>query len=90
MKRFLQLAGFLVILAVIALWFALGANRGWTRTSVEVRTVDEVTGIEGITYEKRFVPGVEFLGGGIMAGGLLLAISLFVTKKTTTTIKTES
>lgn len=70
-----------MLLGTIGLWLALGAHRGWTKTSVEVRTVDEVTGIEGISYEKRFVPGVEFLGGGVIAGAILLGTSFLFSKK---------
>ena len=66
------------------LWAALGANRGWTKTSVPVKTLDEVTGIEGVTYEKRFVPGVDFLGAALLGAGVLAGISfLFRTKPKT-------
>jgi hypothetical protein len=83
MKRFFQLLGLLVILGTITGWVLLGANRGWTKTSVPLTKVDEVTGIEAITYEKRFVPGVEILGAGIITGGVMLAISLFLDRKRT-------
>jgi hypothetical protein len=81
MKRGLQLAGILIILGVLAVWAALGANRGWTKTSVPVKTMDEVTGIEAITHEKKFVPGVEFVGSGIFFGAMLLVISGFMKRK---------
>ena len=67
----------MVALVAIVGWFALGAHRGWTRTSVEVRTLDEVTGIEKIDYQKRFVPGVELLGGALLAAMVLAGASLF-------------
>jgi hypothetical protein len=77
MKRTLRvLALVLAVLAALA-WLALGANRGWTRTSVPVRTVDEVTGIEGIQYRNQFVPGVDLLGGALLGAGLLASASLF-------------
>jgi hypothetical protein len=41
--------------------------------------VDEVTGIEGIQYQKRFVPGVDLLGGALMVAGLMSCASLFLT-----------
>lgn len=73
MKRILQILAALVLLAGLGVWLATGANRGWSKTSVPKKTVDEITGIEAITYEKRFVPGVDFLGavllGAVTLGG---------------------
>lgn len=80
MKRLLKILGVVLMVASISLWAAFGANRGWTKTSVPITTVDEVTGIEAISYQKRFLPGVELLGAGILAGGLLLSISLLIRK----------
>ena len=71
----------LVALGGLAFWLATGANRGWTKNRVEKRTVDEVTGIEGVAFEKRFVPGVDFLGGIMVGAGSLAGISLLVGKK---------
>jgi hypothetical protein len=69
-----------LVLAIGAaiIWFVLGANRGWTRTSVPVKTIDEVTGIEGIEYQNKFVPGVEVLGGALLGAGFLAGASFFV------------
>ena len=65
----------------IIYWAAAGANRGWTKTSVPRKMVDEVTGIEGVSYEKRFVPGVDFLGATLLGAGVLAGTSfLFRTK----------
>jgi hypothetical protein len=77
-RRLLQALALVVSLGSAILWLVQGANRGWTKTSVPVKTVDEVTGIEGITYENRFVPGVDFLGVGLLAGAMLSAGSLFI------------
>lgn len=64
-------------------WLALGANRGWTRTTVPVKTIDEVTGIEGIQYRKQFVPGLDLLGGALLAaGGIAGASFLFRNQQT--------
>jgi hypothetical protein len=75
MKRLIRMgAGFVTVLAVV-LWFTAGTNWGWTKTSVPVRTVDEITGIEGVEYRRQFVPGLDFLGGaaGLALGLLALA-----------------
>jgi len=82
-RRILQLASLVIVLGAAALWVFAGANRGWTRTSEPRKTLDEVTGIEGITYEKRFVPGLDFLGGALLGGGILAVASLLFRKPTT-------
>jgi hypothetical protein len=68
----------LILVATVAIWATLGAKVGWTQTSVEVRTEDPVTGIEGVTYRDQFVPGVEFLSVGVLGAGLIFAFTLFV------------
>ncbi len=80
MKRLLQLLAVLILLAAGMTWLATGANRGWTKTSVAVKTLDEVTGIEGITYKKQFLPGVDFLGAAL-GGAALLAGASFLFRK---------
>jgi polyisoprenoid-binding protein YceI len=87
MKRTLQILALVVVLATGIVWLATGANRGWTRTSVEMKTLDEVTGIEGIEYRKRFVPGVDFLGAALLGAGLLAGASLLFRNRPISTIK---
>ena len=83
MKRILQLLALLVVLTAAATWLVTGANLGWTKTSVAVKTLDEVTGIEGITYQKKFLPGVDFLGAGFGGAALLAGASFFFRKPKT-------
>jgi hypothetical protein len=84
MKKALP-AGSLILFALgLVLWIATGANRGWTKTSVPIKKVDEVTGIEGIEYQKRFVPGLDFLGAAWLGSGILGGVSLFIRKKPST------
>jgi hypothetical protein len=87
MKKILQSLALLVMLAAGATWLATGANRGWTKTSVAVKTLDPVTGIEGISYEKKFLPGVDFLGAAALGAGLLAGASLFFRSHKQTTTK---
>ncbi len=69
------------MLGALAYWAATGAQRGWTKTSVPVKTLDEVTGIEGVTYHKKFVPGVDFLAVAAVLGVIFAGASfLFRTK----------
>ena len=90
MKRFLQMSGLILALAAGLTWLALGANRGWTKTSVPVKTVDDVTGLEGITYQRRFVPGVDLLGGTWLVSATLLGLSLIFRKDKNQTNKHET
>jgi hypothetical protein len=76
MKRTLQILALVLAIVSAVVWLALGANRGWTRTSVPVKTVDEVTGIEGIQYRNQFVPGIDLLGAALLGAGLLVGASL--------------
>ena len=84
MKRILQILALLVVLLAAVTWLATGANRGWTKTSVPVKTLDQVTGIEGITYQPKFLPGVDFLGATFAGAALLAGASLLFRKKTGT------
>lgn len=81
MKRPLQILSVGFALAIIVTWAAFGANHGWTKTQVPVKTLDAVTGIEGITYEKKFSPGLDFLGAGLLGAGVLAGALLFVRSK---------
>ena len=86
MKRILQIFAVVVLVAGGTTWLATGANRGFTKTSVAVKTLDEVTGIEGITYQKKFLPGVDFLGATLSGAALLAGASFFFrSKKSTST-----
>ena len=85
MKRVLQVVALVVAISAVVFWLAAGAQRGWTKTSTPVKSVDEVTGIEGITYKKQFVPGLDFLGAALLGAGFLAGASL-IFRKTKTTI----
>jgi hypothetical protein len=80
MKKALRILALAVVLVAVLTWAVTGANRGWTKTSVPVKTLDEVTGIEGITYQKKFLPGVDFLGAAFGGAALLAGASLFFRK----------
>jgi hypothetical protein len=77
-RRFLRLAAALVFLAVVALWAATGAHRGWTRTQVTEMQRDEITGIDYPVTRDRFVAGVEVLALGAGAAAALFAASFLV------------
>ncbi len=75
MRTGLRALAVVLLVAAMALWLATGTNRGWTKTSIPIRTPDPVTGLEGITWEQHFVPGVDFLGAAALAAGVLAGLS---------------
>jgi hypothetical protein len=77
MRIFLRALALVICLGALVFWLATGANRGWTKTSVPVKQVDEVTGIQAVEYRKRFVPGVDFLGA-VLCGAAVLAGASFL------------
>ncbi len=74
-------AGVLLALGVFSFWAAKGYNDGWTKNEVPVTRLDPVTEIEYVEYEKRFVPGLEFLGAGVFAGLLLAGVTFVPARK---------
>jgi len=81
MKLLLRLLAIVVLLSGTGIWLATGAHRGWTQTSVPVKFVDEVTGIEGIRYEPKFLPGYDFLVGICVVSLLLRGAAFLVSGK---------
>ena len=81
MKKNLRLIAAILLVGSIAFWAAAGANRGWTKTRVPKKVVDEVTGLEGIQWQDKFVPGVDFLGVALLGAGFLAGVSFFVPAK---------
>jgi hypothetical protein len=81
MKKTLRFLALAALVGTAAIWLATGANHGWTKTKIAVKKLDEVTGIEGIEYQKRFVPGVDFLGAALLGAGVLTGISLLFRKQ---------
>jgi len=71
----------ILLLAAAGIWLAAGANRGWSKTSVPVKRTDEVTGITIDDYQKRFVPGIDFLGAALLGSGILAGASLLFRTK---------
>ena len=81
MNKGLRIIAVIIAAGSIIFWAAAGANRGWTKTSVPTKIVDQVTGIEGVSYEKHFVPGVDFLGAALIGAGVLTGASFFFRTK---------
>ncbi|MGD0207014.1 MAG: hypothetical protein ABSC89_05340 [Verrucomicrobiota bacterium] len=75
MKRTLRIIAGILIVGAIAFWAATGANRGWTKTRVPKKIMDEAAGLEGIQWQEKFVPGVDFLGAALLGAGVLTGLS---------------
>lgn len=76
---FRMLGGFLALFC-FAFWAAAGWNRGWTKTQIPIKQVDDITGIEFVTYKDHFMPGVELLALGVFFSLTLVAIT-FIRRK---------
>ena len=84
-KKVLRILAAVLAFAGVAFWAAAGAHRGWTKTSIPVKRTDEVTGITVDEYQKRFVPGVDFLGAALLGAGILAGASFLFRKQPTQT-----
>ena len=76
----LRMLSGILALFLFAYWGAAGWNRGWTKTQIPQKQVDEVTGIEFVTYKDHFMPGIEFLTLGLFFCVLLFVIT-FIRRK---------
>lgn len=75
MKIGLRILALIFALCVVLAWAGLGADRGWTKTSIAIKKVDPVTEIEFVEYQPGFRPGVDFLVAGLLGSFVVLGIS---------------
>jgi hypothetical protein len=80
-KKALLILALLVVLSALAFWALKGANCGWTRTNIQHQTPDPVTGLSGVTYEKGFVPGLDFLAAAALAAAGMAGVSFLLKNK---------
>lgn len=81
MRTILRLTALLVGLGAAGWWLATGRNTGWTKTSVVTYRLDPVTEINEPVWQKRFVPGVDFLAGSALAATVFFGASFFCRRK---------
>jgi hypothetical protein len=80
MRTKLRLAALVLALFVIGFWFIRGQNKGFTKNTVTTFVTDPVTGIQGPVEQKKFIPGVDFLGVGLGLAALQFGSSFIVRK----------
>ena len=78
MKRALQILAVLIVVATVFIWALKGSNAGWTKTQVQVWTVDEITEIRSPEWKNQFVPGADFLCSGLLVATGLAVASRFI------------
>lgn len=78
MHRWFFLAAFLVLAATFITWKVLGGHTGFTKNTVLVEKIDEITEIVYQEPIEKFVPGVDFLATGTAAAGALGVIGLVI------------
>jgi len=80
-RLILRLVSAFCLVFGIVYWSGKGAHTGWSMDRVPTTEVDEITGIEFITYKERFVPGIEWLGGAVGLAVLSFGLSFFFRNK---------
>jgi hypothetical protein len=82
MKKILRLGAVILVVASLAFWAAAGANRGWTKNKVQIKTgVDAVTQQDITEWKDTFIPGVDFLGKAFLGAGILAGASFLFRSK---------
>lgn len=71
-----------IAIATMVVWLACGANTKWSKNQRQVKTVDPVTEIEQVTWEKAFLPGLDFIGLGLGTAVALAASARFIRRTT--------
>ncbi len=77
----LRVLAVLCAVAIIGYWFVVGAHTGWSQTAIPVNKIDSVTEVEFTEYQDGFVPGIDFLAGGLAGAAALVALSLVAARR---------
>jgi hypothetical protein len=85
MKKILRILALIIVVGALAIWVMKGSHTGWTRNEVDIEFTDEVTGLVGHRQEKKFIPGIDFLGAALVGAGILTGVSFLIRSKKTGT-----
>lgn len=80
----LRLLAVVILVGSAGYWTASGAHTGWSMNRIPVHQTDDITGIAYVTYQEKFVPGIEWLAGGMALAVMLAALSFFFRSQTPT------
>jgi hypothetical protein len=80
-RRILRAVALLLVVGTLGFWAAKGAHIGWSQNRVPIAQRDEITGIDYVTYEDRFVPGVDTVAAGLGLAALVFGTSFFFRPK---------
>ena len=82
MKKGLRIIAVILAASSVIFWAATGANHGWTKNRVQIKTgVDAVTQQDITEWKNTFIPGVDFLGAALIGAGVLTGASFFFRTK---------
>ncbi|MDB6015820.1 MAG: hypothetical protein JWR19_309 [Pedosphaera sp.] len=81
MRTKLRWMALIAALVIVALWFFGGPNLGFTKNFVWQVEKDPVTELEVKRQVSRWVPGVDFLAGGLAVAGVVAGSSFFFGRK---------
>ena len=80
-KKTLRIQALVVLSSALVFWAAKGAHSGWTINNIAHETTAPVTGLTGVTYEKGFIPGWDFLVVAALTAGVLAGLSFTLGNK---------
>jgi hypothetical protein len=78
MRVVLRLVALFLALVALVLWLFGGPNTGRTKTTEMVKSSDLMTGREIVSWETRFLPGLDFLGAGMLGAAAVFGTSFLV------------
>jgi len=69
------------MISTVGYWALMGAHQGWSQDRIPRHAIDEVTGLVHVTYENRFLPGIDLLFGGCTAAVIVLLSAFFLQRR---------
>lgn len=80
MRPAIQKIALYISLAGALVWLLGGARKGFYVISEEIPKLDPVTEIEYTERHDKFLPGIDFLLGGVILGGSFYLVSFLFPK----------
>jgi len=69
------------MLGTVGYWVLMGTHGGWSQNRIPRHATDEVTGLDHVIYDDGFLPGMDLLIGGCMAGVIVLLFASFLHRR---------